>query len=67
MDEFSLLPCNIETNEVPSTIISLATFGKLNIPYVQQNVISRSLCNEKGNLIAIFDSSKKARFPSLLQ
>ena len=31
MDEFLLLPCNIETNEVPSTIISLAFLGKLNI------------------------------------
>ena len=31
MDEMSLFPCNIEANEVPSTIISLASFGKLNI------------------------------------
>ena len=48
MDEFSLLACSIETNEVPSTIILLATFGKLNIR-IQQNVISRSLCNENEN------------------
>ena len=31
MDEISLFPCNIEANEVPSTIISLAYFGKLKI------------------------------------
>ena len=31
MDNISLFPCNIETNEVPSTIISSASFGKLNI------------------------------------
>ena len=43
MDEFALFPCNIETNEATSTIISLETFGKLNI------LISRSLCNEKEN------------------
>ena len=31
MDEISLFPCNIEANEVPSTIISSASFSKLNI------------------------------------
>jgi hypothetical protein len=31
MDEISLFPCNIEANKVPSTIISSASFGKLNI------------------------------------
>ena len=31
MDEFALFPCNIETNEATSTIISLEMFGKLNI------------------------------------
>ena len=31
MDEFRLFPCNIETNEVPSTIISSASVSKLNI------------------------------------
>ena len=31
MDEISLFPCNIMANEVPSTIILLASFGKLNI------------------------------------
>ncbi len=31
MDKISLFPCNIEANENPSTIISLASFGKLNI------------------------------------
>ena len=31
MDEFALFPCNIETNEITSTIISLEMFGKLNI------------------------------------
>jgi hypothetical protein len=29
VDEFSLLPCNIEINEVPSTIISLVSVGIL--------------------------------------
>ena len=31
MDDFSLFSCNIKTNEATSTIISLETFGKLNI------------------------------------
>ena len=31
MDEFALFPCNIDTNEATSTIISLEMFGKLNI------------------------------------
>ena len=31
MDEISLFSCNIKANEVPSTIISLASVGKLNI------------------------------------
>ena len=31
MDEILLSSCNIKANEVPSTIISLASFGKLNI------------------------------------
>ena len=31
MDENLLFPCNIQANEVPSTIISSASFGKLNI------------------------------------
>ena len=31
MDKISLFPCNVEANEVPSTIISLTSFGKLNI------------------------------------
>ena len=31
MDEISLFSCNMKANEVPSTIISLASFGKLNI------------------------------------
>ena len=43
MDEISFFSWNIEAIEVAS--ISLATFGKLNI-HIQQNVISRSLCNE---------------------
>ena len=39
MDEFLLFLRNIETNELPSIIILLATFGKLNTP-IQQNVSS---------------------------
>ena len=31
MDEILLFPCDIKANEVPSTIISLASFGKINI------------------------------------
>ena len=31
MDEILHFSCNIKANEVPSTIISLASFGKLNI------------------------------------
>ena len=31
VSDIQLFPCNIETNKVPSTIISLASFGKLNI------------------------------------
>jgi hypothetical protein len=31
MDEISFFLCNIKANDVPSTIISLASFGKLNI------------------------------------
>ena len=31
MNKISLFPCNIETNEATSTIISLDTLGKLNI------------------------------------
>ena len=31
MDDFLLFPCNIDTNEATSTIISLEMFGKLNI------------------------------------
>ena len=31
MDEISLFPCYIKANEVPIIIISLASFGKLNI------------------------------------
>ena len=30
MDEISFFPCNIKANEVPSIIVSLASFGKLN-------------------------------------
>ena len=29
MDEISLFPCHIKANEVPSIIVSLASFGKL--------------------------------------
>ena len=48
VDEFALFPCDIETNEATSTIISLEMFGK-------QNVISRSLYSENEN----FRFSKK--------
>ena len=30
MDEISLFPCNIETNEATNTIISLVSVGTLN-------------------------------------
>ena len=31
MDEILVFPCNIKTNEVPGTIISLVSVGTLNI------------------------------------
>ena len=36
MDEISPFPCNIETNEATSIIISMEIFGKLNVG-IQQN------------------------------
>ena len=40
MDEILVFPCNIKTNEVPSTIISLVSVGTLNI------FNKKSLCSE---------------------
>ena len=49
MDEISLFPCNIKTNEVPSIILLLASFGKLNIcnkmRFQEIYVMQMKICN----------------------